>query len=82
MAAEWALDRRPPSIDVLADRQSRIIDDIQRLDKEKADRDAVTAIAEDVSSLRKLLIGFFVSVALASTGFGFTILELVITNHK
>ena len=80
MASEWVVDR--PSIEVLAERQRQLRQDVDRLDEEKAEKAATVRIADDVSSLRKLIIGFLASFSIASAGFGFAMIELLAGHVK
>lgn len=49
-------------------------EDIVALDRDKADKEAVDRIADDVAGLRKLLIGFLVSFAIGALTFGLAVL--------
>lgn len=66
-----------PDDAVLAYRLERV----EKSNSQKADKDDLNQVAAEVRGLRKVLIGFAVTVAGSSLLFSFTVLQLLANNH-
>lgn len=56
--------------------RERVDRDLVKLDKEKAEATALTAVIVELRGIKRLLVGLLVSITLASVGFGFAALQI------
>jgi hypothetical protein len=56
--------------------RERVDRDLVKLDEEKAEATALTAVVDELRGIKRLLVGLLVSITLASVGFGFAALQI------
>jgi hypothetical protein len=56
--------------------RERVDRDLVKLDEEKAEATALTAVVDEFRGIKRLLVGLLVSITLASVGFGFAALQI------
>lgn len=68
----------PDSPGLTAFRILRVEKAVEKLDVEKASNADLTELTQEVRGMRRMLMGFMVSIAVATVVFSFTILQLVV----